>query len=90
VIGIGFWVDAVGGTAPSDIARAALYAVNLVGDDHVGLGSDFNGSVVTSFDVGRMDVVTEALLEAGLPESSVRKILGENALRVLRTTLPTT
>jgi microsomal dipeptidase-like Zn-dependent dipeptidase len=90
VIGIGFWVDAVGGTAPSDIARAARHAVNLVGDDHVGLGSDFNGSVETSFDVSRMDVVTEALLEVGLPESSVRKILGENALRVLRTTLPVT
>ncbi len=89
VIGIGFWVDAVGGTRPADIAAAALHAVKVVGDDHVALGSDFNGAVATSFDVSRLPVVTQALLDAGLKEHSVRKILGENALRVLRAVLPT-
>jgi microsomal dipeptidase-like Zn-dependent dipeptidase len=89
VIGIGFWADAIGGTAPADIARAALHVVHLVGDDHVALGSDFNGAVATSFDVGQLPVVTQALLDAGLAETSVRKMLGENALRVIRSVLPT-
>jgi microsomal dipeptidase-like Zn-dependent dipeptidase len=88
VIGIGFWADAVGGTAPIDIARAVLHGVRLVGDDHLALGSDFNGAVATSFDVSALPVVTQALRDAGLPEESVRKILGENAVRVLRSVLP--
>jgi microsomal dipeptidase-like Zn-dependent dipeptidase len=36
----------------------------------------------------QLPVVTQALLDAGLPEPSVRKVLGENALRVLGQTLP--
>jgi microsomal dipeptidase-like Zn-dependent dipeptidase len=89
VIGIGFWADAVGGTKPADIARAAVHAVGVVGDDHVGLGSDFNGAVATSFDVSQLPVVTQALLDAGLPAVSVHKILGGNAIRVIRSCLPT-
>jgi microsomal dipeptidase-like Zn-dependent dipeptidase len=89
VIGIGFWADAVGGTQPADIARAAVHAVEVAGDDHVGLGSDFNGAVATSFDVSQLPVVTQALLDAGLSPTSVHKILGENAIRVVRSCLPT-
>ena len=88
LIGIGFWSDAVGSTHPADIARAARHVVELVGDDHVALGSDFNGAVATSFDVSRLSVVTQALLDTGLPEEAVRKALGENAVRVLRAVLP--
>jgi microsomal dipeptidase-like Zn-dependent dipeptidase len=89
VIGIGFWADAVGGTKPADIARAAVHAVEVAGDDHVGLGSDFNGAVATSFDVSQLPVVTQALLDAGLSPTAVHKILGENAIRVVRSCLPT-
>jgi microsomal dipeptidase-like Zn-dependent dipeptidase len=62
--------------------------LNLVGEDHVALGSDFNGAVATSFHVGQLPVVTQALLDAGLADASVRKMLGENALRVIRSVLP--
>ena len=88
VVGIGFWETAVCGVAPADIARAIKYAVDLVGDDHVGLGSDFDGAVTTGFDTSRMRVVTQAMLDAGISEASIPKILGGNAVRVFREVLP--
>jgi microsomal dipeptidase-like Zn-dependent dipeptidase len=88
VIGIGYWREAVCGTAPADVARAIRYVVDLVGDDHVALGSDYDGGTTVSFDASQLAVLTQAMLDAGLSEASVRKVLGENALRVLAATLP--
>ncbi len=87
VVGIGDWPTAVCGGALADIARAIRHAVDVIGDDHVALGSDFDGAVAVPFDASRLDVLTQAMLDAGLPESSVARVLGENAVRVLRATL---
>jgi microsomal dipeptidase-like Zn-dependent dipeptidase len=88
VIGIGYWKEAVCGTAPADVARAIRYVAGLIGDDHVALGSDYDGGTTVSFDASQLAVLTQAMLDAGLSEASVRKVLGENALRVLAVTLP--
>jgi membrane dipeptidase len=88
VVGIGYWKEAVCGTAPADVARAIRYTVDLVGDEHVALGSDYDGGTTVSFDASQLAVLTQALLDAGLSEASVRRVLGENALRVLAATLP--
>lgn len=87
VVGIGFWSAAVCGTRPDDVARAVRHAVEVVGDRHIALGSDYDG-VRVGFDSAERPALTQALLDAGLPRSSVRRILGENALRVLRASLP--
>jgi len=88
VIGIGYWKEAVCGTAPRDVARAIRYAVDLVGDEHVALGSDYDGGTTVAFDASQLAVLTQAMLDEGLAETSVRRVLGENALRVLGATLP--
>jgi membrane dipeptidase len=88
VVGIGYWKEAVCGTAPRDVARAIRYAVDLVGDEHVALGSDYDGGTTVSFDTSQLAVLTQAMLDEGLPDASVRRVLGENALRVLAATLP--
>lgn len=61
------------------------HAVKLVGADHVGLGSDFDGSDVPygMDDVTHIPQITDALLRKGYSESDIRKILGENTLRVM-------
>ena len=61
------------------------HAVKVGGVDHVGLGSDFDGAVmpIGMEDASRLPQITEALLKKGYSESDVRKILGENTLRVL-------
>ena len=61
------------------------HAAKVGGVDHVGLGSDFDGAVmpIGMEDASRLPQITEALLKKGYSESDVRKILGENTLRVL-------
>jgi len=65
----------------------ALHVLDLVGPDHLGLGSDFDGIYDTPVgleDATRFPRLTEALLRRGVDEDTVRKILGGNFLRVLR------
>lgn len=61
------------------------HAVKIAGADHVGLGSDFDGAVMPlgMEDVTHIPQITDALLKKGYSESDIRKILGENTLRVL-------
>ena len=61
------------------------HAVKIAGPDHVGLGSDFDGAVMPMGmqDVTHIPQITDALLRKGYTESDIRKILGENTLRVL-------
>ena len=62
------------------------HVVALTGIDHVGIGSDYDG-VGDSLPVGLKDVsqfpnLIEGLLQRGYSEEDIRKILGENVLRV--------
>ncbi|ABC28775.1 Zn-dependent dipeptidase [Hahella chejuensis KCTC 2396] len=88
VVGIGFWSTAVCGRDAAAIARSIKYTVNLIGVDHVAMGSDFDGAVATPFDVTRLDALTEALQKAGLSERQIRKIMGENIRDFLLKNLP--
>lgn len=88
IIGIGFWPEVVCGRTPGDIARAILAAIALVGEDHVSLGSDFDGSVQVPFDVAHLAALTQALLDAGLEERIIAKVMGENMIRYLAQKLP--
>ncbi len=93
VVGVTFvpaFVDGSGGQAS---VRRVLdhidHMVRVMGDDHVGLGSDFDGffgeeKTLGLEDVSRMPAITEGLLERGYSEASVQKILGGNFLRVFR------
>jgi membrane dipeptidase len=84
VIGIGYWSGAICSTNPRDAARAIAHVRDVVGIDHVGLGSDFDGSTTTGFDASQVAAVTQALLNAGFSEADIRKVMGGNVLRVLR------
>lgn len=61
------------------------HAVKLVGADHVGLGSDFDGANMPfgMDDVSHLPQITDALLKKGYSETDIQKILGGNALRVM-------
>jgi membrane dipeptidase len=61
------------------------HAVKLVGPEHVGLGSDFDGATMPDGmeDCSKLPKITEALLRKGYSDEDVRKILGENTLRVM-------
>jgi len=61
------------------------HAVKVAGPDHVGLGSDFDGANMPygMEDATKLPKITEALLQKGYSEGDVKKILGENTLRVM-------
>ncbi len=84
VIGIGFWDGAVGDFRPSSIVRAMRYVADLVGVDHVCLGSDWDGSTTIYFDAANVAVLTGALLKGGFTRDEVRKIMGGNQVAFLR------
>jgi len=88
LIGIGYWDAAVCKPTMQNVTEAILYAVKLLGSEHVALGSDFDGGTVTPFDSSEMPALTSALLDAGLDEKTVRLVMGENAIRFFSTYLP--
>ena len=62
------------------------HIVKLVGIDHVGIGSDFDGVQATTKDlstVAELPNLTRELLRRGYSESDIQKILGGNMLRVM-------
>jgi len=82
--------EAVHGPFPfatlDDVLDHFDHVVELVGVDHVGIGSDYDGvgdSLPTGLkDVSSYPALIEGLLERGYSEQDIRKILGENLLRV--------
>jgi membrane dipeptidase len=88
MVGIAFFPQALCGEGVEPIVGAIRHAARVAGVDHVALGSDFDGSVVTPFDVAHLDMLVERLLAAGFEEREISRIMGGNALRVLEATLP--
>ena len=84
VIGVGFWDAAVCVTSPRDTARAMKHVRDLVGIEHVALGSDYDGATTVRFDASQLAQVTQALLDEGFTHEEIRAAMGGNALRVLR------
>jgi len=63
------------------------HIIQLVGNDYVGIGSDFDGIYLTPKgleDVSKMYMIAYTLLERGYDEETIRKILGMNFLRIIK------
>ena len=84
IIGVGYWEGAVCSTDPRATARAMRHIRDLVGIEHVALGSDYDGAVTVRFDTSELTQVTQALMEEGFSEDEIRAAMGLNALRVLQ------
>lgn len=68
-----------------DIVDHIDYVVELVGVEHVGVGSDFDGAPMPDgiSDVSDLPLLTEELVQRGYSAKEAKKILGENTLTVL-------
>ncbi|MCB2056843.1 MAG: dipeptidase [Novosphingobium sp.] len=84
VVGIGYWDGAVCDTSPRATAKAIRHVRDLVGIDYVALGSDYDGATTVRFDTSGLVQVTQALLDEGFSPEEIRKVMGGNALRVIR------
>lgn len=88
VIGIGYWEDVTCDASPAGIAKTLKAAIDLVGADHVALGSDYDGSVTVEFDTSELAALTQALMDEGLSETEIAGVMGGNMVRVLGEVLP--
>jgi len=88
IIGIGYWNSAVCDHSPSGIVRTIRYAIELMGVDHVALGSDYDGAVTTALDSSELAILTQTMMDDGFSEEEIRKVMGENVKRFLLENLP--
>lgn len=88
LIGIGYWDEVTCDPTPKGIATTITAAIKLVGEDHVALGSDFDGAVQTTFDASELSALTQALIDQGLDEPVIAKVMGGNMVRFLEAALP--
>jgi membrane dipeptidase len=70
-----------------DVADHIDHIAKVAGVDHVGIGSDYDGIETLPEqleDVSTYPLITQALMDRGYSDEDIRKILGLNAMRVLR------
>ena len=87
VIGIGLFKLATCGKMLEDTVKAMRYVADLIGVQHVAVGSDWDGSPAV-IDASGLPLLTEAMLKGSFSPKEVAAIMGGNVLRVLRQTLP--
>ena len=93
IVGVNFYNDylRVGGEASlADAVKQALHMIEVAGIDHVGIGSDFDGSTTPKDlpDASAYPAFAKALEAAGVGRGDVHKIFSENVRRVLRYSPP--
>ena len=88
IIGIGYWESAVCDPSPAGIVRSIRYGIDLMGVDHVALGSDYDGAVTTTLDSSELAILTQTMMDEGFSEDDIRKVMGENVKRFLLENLP--
>lgn len=88
LVGIGYWDGAVCDTTPAGVVKSLRYAIDLIGADHVALGSDYDGTTTVRFDASESAALIDAMLKAKFTEEEIRKVAGENTLRFLAQNLP--
>jgi membrane dipeptidase len=84
VVGIIFAPQYLGGRSFQHVVRHIEHALQVMGEDGVALGSDFDGMVPLPTgmrDVRDLPKLTAAMLEAGMPVRVVEKVLGHNFRR---------
>ncbi|MDP3377878.1 MAG: membrane dipeptidase [Brevundimonas sp.] len=88
LVGIGFWDEVNCANTVAAIADSILAAIALVGEDHVSLGSDFDGAVTTPLDASQLASLTHVLIDKGLSDATIAKVMGGNMMRYLGDVLP--
>ena len=70
------------------LQKAIKYARDLVGVEYVALGSDFDGSVTTPFDITGLPLIVEELLKLNFKEKEIQMIMGKNMEKFMLKNLP--
>ncbi len=88
LVAVGFWDGAVCDDTPAGVVRAIRYAIDLLGVDHVALGSDYDGAIKARFDVSEIAVLTQEMIDQGFSDAEIEQVMGGNTRRFLLAELP--
>lgn len=86
---VGAWPAGVALSSFEDFVDEMLRMIDALGEDHVALGTDMHANFRPVLETHRrLPALADALRARGAGETVVRKVLGGNVLRLLRTVLP--
>lgn len=88
LIGIALFEPAVCGTDAKATAKTIKYTVDLIGIEHVALGSDFDGAFTMHFDVTGLPLIVDELIALNFTDQEIGKIMGNNVKDFLLFNLP--
>jgi microsomal dipeptidase-like Zn-dependent dipeptidase len=83
IIGIAFFDMVQGPDEMQGIIASMKRVKNLVGVEHIALGSDYDGSVAVPFDITGLPLIVDALMKEGFTQDEIRAIMGENVKNFL-------
>ncbi len=83
VVGVMLAPPALREPSLEEAVRHIEHVIEVGGEDAAAIGSDFDGYVDPAIDVSGLPALTEFLVRRGFSEGRIRKVLGENVLRVL-------
>jgi microsomal dipeptidase-like Zn-dependent dipeptidase len=78
IVGITFFDMAVGEPELPNIIASIRHIRNLVGIQHISLGSDYDGSVAVPFDITGLPLIVDGLIQDGFTKEEIRAVMGEN------------
>jgi len=89
IVGVAFFNKALCGNATvHDLVKTIKYIVDLIGEDHVAFGSDFDGAVSTPIDVRGIDQIIQVMLDTRFTEKQIEKIVGKNIVDFMLRNMP--
>jgi microsomal dipeptidase-like Zn-dependent dipeptidase len=88
LIGVGFWDGAACDYTPEGVVKAIRYGIDLLGVDHIALGSDYDGATQVLFDASELAILTQTMLNEDFSEEEIRKVMGANAIDFFLANLP--
>ena len=88
IIGVAYFPGAIGNKGIAGIVDAMKYTMDLVGVEHVALGSDYDGSVTVPFDITGMGLLVDEMWRQGFSNGEIKAIMGDNLKQFLIKNLP--
>ena len=87
LFGVVLATQLVGGATLGHAAASVERSLEVAGPGQVAIGSDMDGALRTVIDVEGLPALTGALLERGIPQATVERVIGGNAIELLRAAL---
>ena len=88
IVGVGYWDGAICDFTPQGVINSIRYAIDLLGAEHVALGSDYDGTTEVLFDTSELAILTQTMLDSGFTEQEIRQVMGENVMYFFFENLP--